>query len=87
MVIVVIRQLPRITNAQFAGRADLEVDARFDDRAVLGDRHALGAERGAAVDEGQVGVGFGVAEGMAPAAGMQAYCAATVTTRVWCGVS
>lgn len=69
MVIVVIRQLPRITNAQLAGRADLEVDARFDNRAVLGNRHALGAERGAAVDEAQVGVRLGIAKGMPPTDG------------------
>src|SRR3954470_20984217 len=67
MVVAVARQLPRVADAEFAGRADLEVDPRFNNRAVLGNRHTLGAERGAAVDEGQVSIRFGVAEGMSPA--------------------
>src|SRR5690349_8638747 len=69
MVFILARYLPRITNAQFRARADLEVHARFDQGAVFGDRYALGAERSATIDEGQVGVGLGVAEGMAPADG------------------
>ncbi|MNL39028.1 hypothetical protein D3C87_1612810 [compost metagenome] len=60
MVVAVAGDLPRITDAEFAGRADLEVHPGFKHRAVLGNRHTLHGVRGTAVDKGHVRVGLGV---------------------------
>ncbi len=60
-------QLAGVTQAQLALLADAQVHARLDHRSILGNRYARVAEPGAALDEAQVGIRLGIAEGMPPA--------------------